>query len=137
MKLTIQRTQNEKVVGKLRTVEFSVTFQLLLLPEERQRIDYYDLGSFKVTAPAYCDDVLFDPPHRMCSIPTYTLAVLHGGVQFAPPIAAVGDIPVTVLRVAAMIHAENDVKRGCERLANTIENLVHHEGQHEFLYEIE
>jgi len=137
MKLTIQRVQNEKFYGKTRTVEFGVTFTLLLLPEEKQRIDYYDLNSYEVTSPADCDSVAFNPPASACSIPTYTLAQLHSGVLFAPPIGGVPSVPVTVLRLSAMLHAEDDVKQGCERLANVIENLVHYQGQLELLYEIE
>jgi hypothetical protein len=132
VKLTVQRTQNEKVFGKTRTIEFGVTFQLLLLPEERRQVDYYELGSFQITTPTFCEKA----PDNVCSVPIYTLAALHGGVKFAPPIGAVPNIPVTVLRVAAMIHAEDDVIRGCERLANTIESLVSHQGEHEFLFEI-
>lgn len=127
MKLSINRSRHTAARNRTHAgMLFAVSFHLALTPEERQWVEQLSLLKYWVSCPELC------PEGSKCTTPRWTVEGVLTGVQLRPHASGPGADSYASLRQAQ--HAEVDVQRGCERLAETLNDARQYQGVEEIFF---
>lgn len=126
MKLMIRRARHSVARGG---TAFTVSFHLELVPAEQHWVEQLSLFDKWVSQPEIC------PDGNKCTTPRWKVKDLLTGVQLHPrtPNPAV-DCYGSLRQV---LHAEADLRRGCEFLAAALDDAENYEGVREILYRMD
>lgn len=112
--------------GNPHATMFAVSFRVTLTPEEHRWVERMSLHPKLVSWPESC------PTAPNCGTPRWSLRDLLSGVHFEPAVSRSGDSSYVSLR--QVLHAEEDVRHGCTRLAETLEDAWGYHGVEEVLF---
>lgn len=127
MRLTIQRGSRATALARNpHAMMFAVSFRLTLSPEEQRWAERMSLHPKFVSWPEAC------PTAPNCGTPRWSLRDVLGGVHFEPAVSRTGDSSYLSLR--QVLHAEEDVRHGCTRLARTLEDAQGYHGIEEVFF---